>query len=484
MSITAINMVNPKNGLLLSPQQSGTKNFRLSSNLKQDIFIKSPQISFKGQYQKPVVENFIEKIKSSTESPLAQGWQGEFYKVNDEIGIKAPKPLHPEIPTADFNGTGNIKEYFALNKINQIDSDIAVKPHDLINNDNKNYLIMDFIKGEHPYKSKFTNAQLQDIMNKTFKLDTNGILNNDLQGGNIILTSKEKTKFIDFGSFSLLTNKGEYINSDYLPYYEYQNGVVENMINSTKEGKFMATYYSYAQPETLMRSDNPFLKIESNANVFEYRTIYDYLTRQREANPKEFISKYLNIKSQNYHTKMIDFLESLNISPNDTMQYSMHNNAIEHEKVLKEVFANPSENIMKSELGRIQIKWLINTEEKRNKTFSTFNEYLAMVKGFSESAQGAEKKYYEAINLRMQQLRELIEQEIFKGANLNDDENILKTIFNKAKENISQVSGSAQHNRIPQNSNGKKITAALAVTGLLSAGAIYAYKNYQSKMSA
>lgn len=495
MVIAAINGVTNKQALTSVQTVPISYAHRYSQSLKQDSFVKSPQISFKGQYQRPFAENYIEKIEQSSVKPLANGWQCEFYKVDDEIGIKAPKPLHPEIRPADFNGHGNVKEYFALNKINQIDPDIAVKPHDLINRNDKNYLVMDFVKGEHPYKSKLTNAHLEDIMNKTFKLDIKGVLNNDLQGGNIILTSKDKTKFIDFGSFSVLTNKGDYLNSDVVPHFEYQNGVVENMINSSKEGKFLATYYSNTQPNPLMRSDNPFLKIESNKEVFEYRTLYDYLKLNREENPKEFFSQYLKTKSQTYHEKMVNFLESLNVSQNDTAQFTMRKNAIEQEKVFKEVFSNPSENVMKSELGRIQLKWLVNnTEENRNKVFSTFNEYLDMIKGFGESAQGNEKKYYEAVNLRMNHFKELIGEQTFQGGKLKDDENILKIVFEKVKEKaetikteiketVSQTPTGSNVGGSPKSSGGKKVVAALAITGLLSAGAVCAYKKYHEKAS-
>lgn len=100
------------------------------------------------------------------------------------------------------------------------------------------------------------------------------------------MTGKDKTKFIDFGSFSILENSGHYINSDIRPAEQYQNGTIANLVNSTKEGRFMATFYSDYQPDFLMRSDNKFLKMDSNATVFEYRTIYDYLKTGHDENRK------------------------------------------------------------------------------------------------------------------------------------------------------------------------------------------------------
>lgn len=98
-----------------------------------DTFVKQKHsnISFKG-YDRATAQQFIEQIEQSKAKHLARGWQCEFYKINDEIGIKAPKPLHPEYQNADFNGYGNIKEFFALKKINEISPDIAVTPYEII----------------------------------------------------------------------------------------------------------------------------------------------------------------------------------------------------------------------------------------------------------------------------------------------------------------------------------------------------------------
>lgn len=82
-----------------------------------DVFVKQSvlHVSFKG-YDRAATEKFIEQIEQSKIRPLDSGWQSEFYKINGEIGIKSPKPLHPEYPNADFYGHGNIKEFFALKK--------------------------------------------------------------------------------------------------------------------------------------------------------------------------------------------------------------------------------------------------------------------------------------------------------------------------------------------------------------------------------
>lgn len=444
-----------------------------------DVFVKQSvlHVSFKG-YDRAATEKFIEQIEQSKIRPLDSGWQSEFYKINGEIGIKSPKPLHPEYPNADFYGHGNIKEFFALKKINEISPDIAVNPHDLIHKNGKNYLVEEFLKGGHPYRTKLTPGHITDIINKAFILDTNGIINNDLQGGNIILTAKDKTKFIDFGSFSLLGNNGHYINSDVRPSEHYQNGTISNLINSPKDCKFMATFYSDYKPNFIMRSDNKFLKIYSNATVFEYRTVYDYLKTGHDEKPKEFFSNYLKTKSEQYHGKMIEFLESLALSKTDTYQQNMRKNAVEEEKIFKEVFANPSENVMKAELGKMQLKWLILCHgDQQKKTFSCFQDYLNMINRLEQGAQGVEKKYFASLKERISEMN--LEHEVFKGKQFADSENLVKILFEnvktKAQKAVEEVSNAAK------TTGGKKAAGILGAGGLLAAGSLYVYKNYNEK---
>lgn len=267
-----------------------------------DVFVKqkTQKISFKG-YDRAAAEKFIEQIEQSKVQPLGRGVQCEFYKINDEVGIKSPKPL-PKYYRADLNGDNNIKEFFALKKINEISPDIAVKPHEIINKNGKTYLAEEIVKGSHPGKTKLTQEHVKDLLNKIFILDTNGIVNKNLNGGSIVLTSNDKIKLIDFGSFSILGNNGHYINSDAIQAEKYQNGKIANQVNSSREGKFMATFYSDYRPDYLMRSDNRFLRIDSNSSVFEYKTIYDYLKTEQDNKPKEF---FQIISKQNQNNTIV-----------------------------------------------------------------------------------------------------------------------------------------------------------------------------------
>ncbi len=435
-----------------------------------DVFVKqkTQKISFKG-YDRAAAEKFIEQIEQSKVQPLGRGVQCEFYKINDEVGIKSPKPL-PKYYRADLNGDNNIKEFFALKKINEISPDIAVKPHEIINKNGKTYLAEEIVKGSHPGKTKLTQEHVKDLLNKIFILDTNGIVNKNLNGGSIVLTSNDKIKLIDFGSFSILGNNGHYINSDAIQAEKYQNGKIANQVNSSREGKFMATFYSDYRPDYLMRSDNRFLRIDSNSSVFEYKTIYDYLKTEQDNKPKEFFSNYLKTKSEQYHSKMIEFLESLELSKTDKTQYEMLKNAVEEEKVFKEVFANASENVMKAELGKIQLKWLSVCDlEQRHGTFGYFQDYLNMLNEFEKNAQGAEKKYFASLKKTISSIN--FEHGEFQGRKLADDENIIKIIFDNIKTKTSATGKLIS----------KKTFAWLGLAGILVVGSLFAHKNHNEK---
>lgn len=65
---------------------------------------------------------------------------------------------------------------------------------------------------------------------------------------------------------------------------------------------------------------------------------------------------------------MITFLESLEIPETDSLAFEKRKKAIEAEKVFKNVFANPNDNILRMELEKIQLKFLIGSNENDVKT--------------------------------------------------------------------------------------------------------------------
>ena len=439
-----------------------------------DIFVSTQKISFKAsEYNRNDAEQFIDKIAKKEITTNTRGFQGEFFKFGEKYGIKSVNPLDINSPFADLKGENNIKEYYILNQIKNISPDIAVAPIDLIEKDNKYFLVMKYIDGVHPFDSSLNKEQVKDIVKKLHKLDINGIVHSDLQSGNIFLTNNSQAKLIDFGSYSILDNSGKYIPSDSIPTIEYTNGNISKYNNSALESKFLATFYNKTIPTDIKNySDNRYLNIKSNISNFEFRTLYDYLHHNKAENPQKFFSEYLKIKAENYHKPMTEFLEKLEISPNDIEQITQRNNTVQTEKMFYEVFSNPTENILKSELSKIELKWLINDYQGgKSKAFEYFNRFLKNIDSYTHSAVGIEKQYFDEMKHLLAQYRNFLDNDQYKGQSLTNAESIIGKIFNKEKTtSIVETAKNIKPNEKQISTNNKYIKLIVAI---ISASSIF-----------
>ena len=446
----------------------------LKSPLPCDMFIKQSSISFCSEYNRTDVFDVLTQIEQGNKKSDGQGYQSAFYKINDNVGIKAPSPIYPNSPSADKLGNNNRKEFLTLNKVKNINQEIAVTPLDLIEYNDKAYLVIDFVQGKHPIETKLTKQALDDLAKKCYELDINGIQHCDLQSGNIFI-KQDKVKFIDFASNNILLDNGRYISSDDFPVNIFEN-FMRNQTNSPKENRFLATFSKDTGILDLKNSSDNFnLKIKSNVSNLEFRLIYDYINQNKENNPKEILKNYLQSKSENYHKKMLSFLKSLEVSQNDTELTEQIKKAISVEKLFIEIFANPSEDVLKTELSKMQLKWLINDNQgNKNKAYNYLISLQDAINGQVVKATGSEKNYFLHMQELLKPYKDILESSKYKGAKLEDCDDLVKTIFDKNKLPIK-----------PPNDNGrgtcnknKKTCIIASITAAL-AGGVYLYKKNQ-----
>ena len=175
-------------------------------------------------------------------------------------------------------------------------------------------------------------------------------------------------------------------------------------------------------------------------------------------------------------------MEKLQISPNDTAQIAQRDSAVQTEKLFAQVFSNPSENVLKSELEKIQLKWLMNDNQGgKTKAFDYFEKYLANIEQYSAQAGENEKQYFSVMKQLLEQYKNHINTQEYKGAVLADSENLVKRIFEKVENVIKEVemTVTTAGEQIIKNtkSNNKLVGAALGVVTAGSAVGLWRYKS-------
>ena len=140
---------------------------------------------------------------------------------------------------------------------------------------------------------------------------------------------------------------------------------------------------------------------------------------------------------------MITFLESLEIPETDFLAFEKRNKAIEAEKVFKNVFANPNDNILRMELEKIQLKFLIGSNENDvKKVYKYYENLLAFVRKNINQSSKEEKAYFEQMEKILFSYKTRLDDNMFKGNFLEDKENLVKIIFKEI--NSPKADGTSQ----------------------------------------
>lgn len=426
-------------------------------NQSSDRFCKSKNISFGNQgLETQEYEEFIEKILSKKITPLGKGTNGAFFKMDAQVGIKAP---------INSSGWDSIKEYNILRHLEKIDPSIAVPPKALIRRDNKFFLAMDIIKGEGIYPHGLDKQNIKNILDKLYTMDTHGILHCDLHSGNpsawgnLIISDKGDVKIMDFGSFKFLNNHGRIENSEWF-YFDCQKDgtsyVFKENTNAYFKHKFARTFFNpLATSDMKNMSDNPYLRTTSNVSNFEFRTLYEYLDRHgKEKNKISFFKTYLQEKS-NYHSKMEKFLKSIKIEDSITDGDSAQSieeakillkKAIRQEHVNAEVLLNPNKDVVEIELKKMQLKWLLNdfpSQETPISGFQKANDAMLKLKvnliNRKSNTKGVLKEYYEGLVEHFKNFHEV--SAYFNDLELPAKEDLANKLFNKNRNKNIYITG-------------------------------------------
>lgn len=449
-------LLNPSinNSVIYSSKPPRIKRYEFGGNLKPiktDTFNRT-STSFGHNATRNDIEQFVNKIEEGSVTASNSGWQAKFYRMNDNVGIKAPSPKYDD---GDVLGKNNIGEFFALKYLNKAAPEIAPKPIELIerkakvDGTTKHLLAMEIVNGSPINKNNLTSESLATIIGHLFTLEKQGVNHFDLQNENILIENPTKVHIIDFGSFSILNNDGNIIYSEQSsrgenPSKFYSELAVDSSAQQKRARNFISKTALVYIPT---QKSNPYTNFHSNIQNFEYRTLHDVLMEKAQTNPqqsKDFFKSYLQTKATSYHSKMKDFFASIKIDefakPEDKPEDIQNaknslEKAIRHEEVYGEVLKNPSENIIKTELAKMQLRYFSAFTDKTLKKDDIIRLHKSFVKTTEEYAKSAtpiEKEYYDNSLLSMQSMQD--DKIFFSGKeSFSEERNILKALFEKAK---------------------------------------------------
>ena len=470
------------------------RNNYISFKGNDDTFVSTPEI-VKGNINKDEINDLISAIRE--DNLMASGYTSKVFKAGDKI-IKVPADnAYLNIQEQQLRNGQNLKEYYALSTIKDIDSSIAVNPYGVVKDKDKYYLVEDLVKGFNPKGNRLSQSHVENLLDKFLKLDINGITNCDLQSGNIFLTEDGRTKLIDFGSFNFISNDGYVMSSDCITFELFKKHIYD-FTSLEPSVRFLKTFLRNDFADGKNLADNPYLKIPSNATNFEFRTLYTHLLDNSEENSLEFFKEYLKSKAQNYHTKLKVFLQSLSFDKIDansepdkiSIAKNELQNAINYENLIEKALAECSDDVLKVELSKMQLRAFMNLGdslkspvENSKKLQAAYNQLISNLESAIKNTQGYKKEYF------IQTLNGF--KNIFQNYNFEigqvdipENENLIKLLFEKSVQETKQTTqlppkniiGTQNVKNISKNITNKKfipIVAAISATALITFGFIF-----------
>ncbi len=364
---------------------------RNSVNSRQSAANMSDTLCFRGnqKLRNSELDTIAELIKRTDAGRLdeAHGTVQGVYPYGKFI-VKSPEPTIHDT---------SVKEYVILNRLKEDikgGESIAPKPYTVAQTGNRPYLVEELIPGVHSGEFPMELDDIKELIKDKFiPMDKAGIVNEDLSPRNIMVRPDGSTRIIDFDTFSYLSNSGRPIHSKTAP-VEYFAALLpeEKFSNMTRKDSGMLKTIKTVNPsderflasfavdrkipvgmDDLIHarnlSDNPFISVPSNLTSYESRTIYQRIMAHDIENPIEFIQDYLQLKTNEYHVPMREYLKKLAKS-SDTSEAGMLSTeqgakklqqAIDFEDLMIGLFSKEKPNVYfaKLEAAKMQLNALL-----------------------------------------------------------------------------------------------------------------------------
>lgn len=466
------------------------------------------------QMGKDEMKNFLKKADLSDFKIMGVGTNSICYKIpssdGETYGVRFFRP--------DAMNYGNDsayeKEVFALKKVKEANIEDAQELIDVIEKDGKHYIITNLAKGKplNAQEGRILNSnQAQDVVKKLTRLDKSGFMQYDAQLENIFF-SGDKAELIDFGGFSISVQdkttlemlKSLGVSMDYDSFYpdfgRLKEGDIKrlNLEESLKKTK---PYLGFSDIDTtyISRNSNPYFSAFSNISNFEYRSLFYHLFDTTKAKgtdtANQVLINYLKAKGSEHHKPMACFFQELNIDEvSNACQIDKEaiaqriKNATSYEKMLANLLSQETleENVLKTELAKIQIRWV--AEEQKSAVQTQFETLVSMIQGFKDKDTGALKQYYDNSLSFFEKLKAGIYRipEGAKRAQLEPEFNLVEKLFVKtvqtAKDTLETAKDTVKTEPaavVKQGSkNGGKIAAAIIGIGAV-IGSVFAYFKYR-----
>lgn len=233
----------------------------------------------------------------------------------------------------------------------------------------KYYIVTNFIEGipleniERPYNP----GLFDDMLSSFFELDKRGVINFDLNEG-CFLVKDNKAGIVDFEFAEKMPELGRY------------------------EGRLKDDFYNIYR--------NPYFLRKSNVECFGHRALMGHFLKIRreggEVEERKLFKSYLRSLSK-YSDKLASYFEA------NAVRLGISEKAIRYEGTLRDLYANPSEQVVDIELAKLEVQYHmmeyhLNGNDKRSKVRDMASALLENVSSLRQGATGEGLQTYYQVN--------------------------------------------------------------------------------------